>query len=97
MEYANVIASVSFSFYCYFVLIHMFIHFTVGILLDFILFIVIHTSIGIKTIIILFLLIFAMVGVQLFNGKFFYCNDESMNNAEDCQYATKYFENKSKI
>ena len=33
----------------------------------------------------LFLLIFAMVGVQLFNGKFFYCNDHSMNNAEDCQ------------
>ena len=33
----------------------------------------------------LFLLIFAMVGVQLFNGKFFYCNDHSMNNAEECQ------------
>ena len=29
--------------------------------------------------------IFAVVGVQLFNGKFFYCNDESKNNAEDCQ------------
>jgi len=33
----------------------------------------------------LFLLIFAMVGVQLFNGKFFHCNDESKNNAQDCQ------------
>ena len=34
---------------------------------------------------ILFLLIFAMVGVQLFNGKFFFCNDASMANAQDCQ------------
>ena len=34
---------------------------------------------------VLFLLIFAMVGVQLFNGKFFYCNDESKHNAEECQ------------
>ena len=33
----------------------------------------------------LFLLIFAMVGVQLFNGKFFYCNDGSKHNAEECQ------------
>ena len=33
----------------------------------------------------LFLLIFAMVGVQLFNGKFFYCNDKSKHNAEECQ------------
>ena len=32
---------------------------------------------------ILFLLIFAMVGVQLFNGKFFFCNDASMANAQD--------------
>ena len=34
---------------------------------------------------ILFLLIFAMVGVQLFNGKFFYCTDESKHTAEDCE------------
>lgn len=34
---------------------------------------------------ILFLLIFAMVGVQLFNGKFFYCTDESKHNAKECQ------------
>ena len=33
----------------------------------------------------LFLLIFAMVGVQLFNGKFFFCNDESRHNADECQ------------
>merc|ERR550517_1104478 len=33
----------------------------------------------------LFLLIFAMVGVQLFNGKFFYCSDESKSTAEECQ------------
>jgi hypothetical protein len=33
----------------------------------------------------LFLLIFAMVGVQLFNGKFFYCTDESKSTASDCQ------------
>ena len=34
---------------------------------------------------ILFLLIFAMVGVQLFNGKFFFCNDKSKSTAEECQ------------
>ena len=34
---------------------------------------------------ILFLLIFAMVGVQLFNGKFFHCSDQSKNSAADCQ------------
>ena len=33
----------------------------------------------------LFLLIFAMVGVQLFNGKFFFCTDESKHTAEECQ------------
>lgn len=33
----------------------------------------------------LFLLIFAMVGVQLFNGKFLFCNDASRHNAEECQ------------
>merc|ERR1719244_709120 len=34
---------------------------------------------------ILFQFIFAVVGVQLFNGKFFYCTDESKHNAQDCQ------------
>ena len=34
---------------------------------------------------ILFLLIFAMVGVQLFNGKFFFCNDTSKQTGDECQ------------
>jgi voltage-dependent calcium channel N type alpha-1B len=34
---------------------------------------------------ILFHFIFAVIAVQLFNGKFFYCNDESMEDAETCQ------------
>lgn len=34
---------------------------------------------------ILFQFIFAVIGVQLFNGKFFYCTDESKRNAEECQ------------
>lgn len=33
----------------------------------------------------LFQFIFAVIGVQLFNGKFFYCTDESKHNAKDCQ------------
>ncbi len=33
----------------------------------------------------LFLLIFAMVGVQLFNGKFFACNDSSMRTKDQCK------------
>ena len=34
---------------------------------------------------ILFHFIFAVIGVQLFNGKFFFCNDESMEDADTCQ------------
>jgi len=34
---------------------------------------------------VLFLFIFAIVGVQLFNGKFFYCNDESKRTEAECQ------------
>nr|XP_018900706.1 PREDICTED: voltage-dependent calcium channel type A subunit alpha-1 [Bemisia tabaci] len=34
---------------------------------------------------ILFQFIFAVIAVQLFNGRFFFCNDESKMNAEDCQ------------
>ena len=34
---------------------------------------------------ILFQFIFAVIGVQLFNGKFFYCTDESKHDAEECQ------------
>ncbi|XP_055309467.1 voltage-dependent calcium channel type A subunit alpha-1-like isoform X3 [Sitodiplosis mosellana] len=33
----------------------------------------------------LFQFIFAVIGVQLFNGKFFYCNDESKHNEKDCK------------
>lgn len=33
----------------------------------------------------LFLLIFGMVGVQLFNGKFFFCNDPSRRTLDECQ------------
>lgn len=34
----------------------------------------------------LFQFIFAVIGVQLFNGKFFYCTDESKHNRQDCQW-----------
>ena len=33
----------------------------------------------------LFHFIFAAIAVKLFNGKFFYCNDDSMEDAETCQ------------
>jgi len=33
----------------------------------------------------LFHFIFAVIAVQLFNGKFFYCNDDSMEDAQTCQ------------
>ncbi|XP_031635540.1 voltage-dependent calcium channel type A subunit alpha-1-like isoform X2 [Contarinia nasturtii] len=33
----------------------------------------------------LFQFIFAVIGVQLFNGKFFHCTDESKHNERDCQ------------
>lgn len=34
---------------------------------------------------ILFQFIFAVIGVQLFNGKFFHCTDDSKHTAIDCQ------------
>ncbi|XP_071552669.1 voltage-dependent calcium channel type A subunit alpha-1 isoform X2 [Panulirus ornatus] len=34
---------------------------------------------------ILFQFIFAVIAVQLFNGKFFYCTDESVHTRDDCQ------------
>ena len=34
----------------------------------------------------LFHFIFAVIAVQLFNGKFFYCNDESMEDGDTCQW-----------
>ncbi|XP_035491078.2 voltage-dependent R-type calcium channel subunit alpha-1E isoform X4 [Scophthalmus maximus] len=33
----------------------------------------------------LFMFIFAVIAVQLFKGKFFYCNDSSMNSEKECQ------------
>ena len=33
----------------------------------------------------LFHFIFAVIAVQLFNGKFFYCSDESMEDSSTCQ------------
>uniref|UniRef100_A0A336JZB9 Voltage-dependent calcium channel type A subunit alpha-1 n=1 Tax=Culicoides sonorensis TaxID=179676 RepID=A0A336JZB9_CULSO len=41
--------------------------------------------INILIVYILFQFIFAVIGVQLFNGKFFYCTDESKHTKEDCQ------------
>ena len=32
-----------------------------------------------------FQFIFAVIAVQLFNGKFFFCSDESKRSAPDCQ------------
>ena len=33
----------------------------------------------------LFHFIFAVIAVQLFNGKFFFCSDESMEDSNTCQ------------
>ncbi|KAL4709794.1 hypothetical protein ACJJTC_001248 [Scirpophaga incertulas] len=41
--------------------------------------------INILIVYILFQFIFAVIAVQLFNGKFFHCNDISKNRFEDCQ------------
>ncbi|XP_039745501.1 voltage-dependent calcium channel type A subunit alpha-1 [Pararge aegeria] len=41
--------------------------------------------INILIVYILFQFIFAVIAVQLFNGKFFHCNDISKNTLEDCQ------------
>lgn len=41
--------------------------------------------INILIVYILFQFIFAVIAVQLFNGKFFYCTDQSKYKAEDCQ------------
>jgi len=36
---------------------------------------------------ILFHFIFAVIAVQLFKGRFFYCNDDSKNTEEECRLA----------
>lgn len=41
--------------------------------------------INILIVYILFHFIFAVIAVQLFNGKFFFCSDESKYTKEDCQ------------
>ncbi|XP_046399409.1 voltage-dependent calcium channel type A subunit alpha-1-like [Ischnura elegans] len=41
--------------------------------------------INILIVYILFQFIFAVIAVQLFNGKFFFCTDESKTTAEDCK------------
>ncbi|NP_001159376.1 voltage-dependent calcium channel type A subunit alpha-1 [Apis mellifera] len=41
--------------------------------------------INILIVYILFQFIFAVIAVQLFNGKFFYCSDESKYTQQDCQ------------
>ncbi|KAF6039970.1 CAC [Bugula neritina] len=40
----------------------------------------------------LFQFIFAVIGVQLFKGKFFFCNDESKKFASDCKGEFFYYE-----
>ena len=59
-----------------------------NILIVYVLFQVRYYFTDLETVMILIFLcqfIFAVVGVQLFNGKFFYCNDLSKHTAEECQ------------
>ncbi|CAK1548185.1 unnamed protein product [Leptosia nina] len=51
--------------------------------------------INILIVYILFQFIFAVIAVQLFNGKFFYCNDISKNTFEDCQGSYFVYESNS--
>ncbi|XP_058448215.1 voltage-dependent calcium channel type A subunit alpha-1-like isoform X3 [Malaya genurostris] len=48
--------------------------------------------INILIVYILFQFIFAVIAVQLFNGKFFYCTDDSKHNFHDCQGSYFVFE-----
>nr|XP_033960159.1 voltage-dependent R-type calcium channel subunit alpha-1E-like isoform X1 [Pseudochaenichthys georgianus] len=46
----------------------------------------------------LFMFIFAVIAVQLFKGKFFYCNDSSMNSEKECQgYYIDYSRDKKEM
>ncbi|KAM4605319.1 LOW QUALITY PROTEIN: voltage-dependent R-type calcium channel subunit alpha-1E [Polymixia lowei] len=46
----------------------------------------------------LFMFIFAVIAVQLFKGKFFYCNDSSMNTEKECQgYYIDYSRDKKEV
>ncbi|XP_034948343.1 voltage-dependent calcium channel type A subunit alpha-1 isoform X7 [Chelonus insularis] len=51
--------------------------------------------INILIVYILFQFIFAVIAVQLFNGKFFYCTDESKRTKEECQGEYFVFEEDS--
>ncbi|XP_045486267.1 voltage-dependent calcium channel type A subunit alpha-1 isoform X3 [Pieris rapae] len=51
--------------------------------------------INILIVYILFQFIFAVIAVQLFNGKFFFCNDISKNTFEDCQGSYFVYESNS--
>ncbi|XP_052754604.1 LOW QUALITY PROTEIN: voltage-dependent calcium channel type A subunit alpha-1 [Galleria mellonella] len=51
--------------------------------------------INILIVYILFQFIFAVIAVQLFNGKFFHCNDISKNTYEDCQGSYFVYESNS--
>ncbi|XP_044001489.1 voltage-dependent calcium channel type A subunit alpha-1 isoform X8 [Aphidius gifuensis] len=53
--------------------------------------------INILIVYILFQFIFAVIAVQLFNGKFFYCNDESKRTREECQGEYFVYEEESSI
>ncbi|XP_032666769.1 voltage-dependent calcium channel type A subunit alpha-1 isoform X2 [Odontomachus brunneus] len=53
--------------------------------------------INILIVYILFQFIFAVIAVQLFNGKFFYCNDESKYTKEDCHGQFFVFEEDSML
>lgn len=46
--------------------------------------------INILIVYILFQFIFAVIAVQLFNGKFFHCTDDSKYTKEDCQLVTHF-------
>ena len=45
----------------------------------------------------LFMFIFAVIAVELFNGKFFYCNDDSIHHKEDCVGTYRVLENEKYV
>lgn len=47
--------------------------------------------INILIVYILFQFIFAVIAVQLFNGKFFHCSDDSKFTKEECQWVSSFF------
>ncbi|CRL08058.1 CLUMA_CG021016, isoform A [Clunio marinus] len=53
--------------------------------------------INILIVYILFQFIFAVIAVQLFNGKFFWCTDESKHTEKDCQGSYFIFDNEEML